>query len=275
MSSNVVIAADIHNLLRQVEQGKGIGFSFHPEANRLLPAGVGPYYAPALQVSEQRSPSQARIDRDSLSTTSGATTLSAVFDVPNSQSMRSDSTAPPRRGPVPRHHQRGLVPDFTASWLPCEFRRLSGCGQRFLFQDIERWIEHTIDEHLRRILPDYSICWFCDDVKFRAPSTRTEDRNEFFRRRMHHIADHFRAGKTAVDVRWDFHFLDHAHEHGLISNDVFRWAKGQSEVPLPRDMTFDKQQVGSELRTKSEDWRREAGMMDPYRPRRIRCATKE
>lgn len=199
----------------------------------------GAYYVPSIILSEPRASVQPPRQQDMASMTSAATSVSAVFDAFDSCSTYSASTAPPRRGPEPPQRQRAPVPDFVASWLPCEFRKLSGCEERFDREEMEAWIQHSIMVHLRGILPTFCICWFCDEARFQAATERPEDREVAYRRRMRHIASHFvREGKTAVDVRWDFHFLDHVHHHGLIPEDVFRWATRQGELPTPRDMTF-------------------------------------
>lgn len=164
--------------------------------------------------------------------------MSAIFDTVDSYSTYSASTAPPQRGPEPLQRQRAPVPDFAAPWFPCEFRKLSGCEERFGRDEVEAWIQHMAGMHLQGNLPTFCICWFCDGVVFQAVSERPEDLEMAYRTRMRHIASHFCHGKTAADVRWDFHFLDHVHSHGLITESVFQWATRQGELRMPRDMTF-------------------------------------
>ncbi|KAM4066899.1 hypothetical protein HRG_000911 [Hirsutella rhossiliensis] len=274
MSSNgVLVAAEIHDFLQQVERARGTGFPLHSfESSGPLAARPGAYYAPSLMLSESRASVQPQRQQDMVSMASAATPMSAIFDTFDSYSTYSASTAPPQRGPEPPQRQRATVPDFAASWLPCEFHKLSGCEERFILDEVEAWIQHMMVVHLQGILPTFCICWFCDHAKFQAVTERPEDREVAYQARMRHIASHFFwDGKTAADVRWDFHFLDHAHDYGLITESVFRWATRQGEVRMPRGMTFDDPRtVRPAGEEQSERRPRHARPRDATRPSHVR-----
>ncbi|PHH84398.1 hypothetical protein CDD83_2000 [Cordyceps sp. RAO-2017] len=231
MSSSIVNPSDIDDLLQQV--GRGRIAHGHFEMGGLT---IRPYYAASLILSETQQ--QRPRERDGLSLTSSATPASAIFDAADGQSLYSVSTAPPVRGPEPLHRQRAPVPDFAASWLPCEFRKLSSCPRNFAFDQVDVWIRHIVDEHLQGFLPSHCLCWFCDGVAFQAASGRNEDLETAYYRRMEHIALHFFGGQKAEGIRPDFHFLDHVHDHGLISEESFQREKRRSELRPPRGLNF-------------------------------------
>ncbi|KAF4811878.1 hypothetical protein CGCSCA5_v009502 [Colletotrichum siamense] len=54
--------------------------------------------------------------------------------------------------------------------LGCEFKPWTGCQRSFGLEEDEvgQWIRHAEDDHLRGDYPSRCICWFCDDVEFRA-----------------------------------------------------------------------------------------------------------
>ncbi|RDA92604.1 hypothetical protein CP533_0910 [Ophiocordyceps camponoti-saundersi (nom. inval.)] len=245
-----VVAAEIHDFLRKFESEKGSGLSY--QSVNYTPS----YYQASLLLSEP-GPSRS-VQAPSLA--SSATPRSFVFDSVDGQSVYSVSTIPPRQGSEPLHRQRLPVPDFSSTWLPCEFQKLSRCQERFAVEDVDAWIQHIVHDHLGGKLPAYCICWFCDRAEFRAGPDRAEN----YRRRMQHIASHIRnEGKTAAEVRWDFHFLDHLHHHGLVSERVFQWATQQSELPPPKGMILvDRNHVDGR--------RRHARPRDPTRPHHMR-----
>ncbi|KAF5124041.1 hypothetical protein E5D57_011963 [Metarhizium anisopliae] len=141
------------------------------------------------------------------------------------------TTHPPKYGPKPVGSQLSKVYEDSRILLPCEFREFSGCQKQFALRDKDLWIDHIIDEHLHRRYPRVSICWFCDKPVFRSGLDQKGDRLQSFRQRMDHIATHFKEGMTAADIRPDFHFLDHLHEHNLIDESTFRSAKKLGEFP--------------------------------------------
>ncbi|POR35695.1 Uncharacterized protein TPAR_04107 [Tolypocladium paradoxum] len=274
MASAGFDASDLITFLGQFEERRSGDFYQLTGQGGPFVAASGPYYAPEIVLSEPRAPSLPRTERDTTSLASSATPRSAMFDGFDSYSAYSTSTAPPRRGHEPPHRQRAAVPDAPVTWLPCEFRRLSGCGANFALDDVEPWIEHMIAQHLERNFPEKCICWFCDHADFRAASGLQEDKEKAYRRRMHHIAEHFRNGKTALDIRWDFHFLDHVHNQHLIEEHVFQWATRQSELRLPRGMTFANHPRAGRPRGEEfgERHRGHARRRDGSRPLRVRRA---
>lgn len=179
------LVADITNLLEEARQRRGSALFYHSPVE-------ASYYAPAILLSEPGASARPR-------TATSATSASAIFDTMDGQSSSSVSTAPPRRGPEPVHLEWAPIPDFSAAWLPCEFRRLSGCEARFGLDQVESWIEHIIVEHLRGLLPWRSICWFCDYAEFQAASGWPEDQHVAYWSRMYHIAGHFRDGMTGAE----------------------------------------------------------------------------
>ncbi|OAA44297.1 hypothetical protein NOR_04025 [Metarhizium rileyi] len=196
---------------------------------------TGLYYCQTLFIDEEKCPAEIRTERAPSLATS-ATGMSPAFDTFDSSSVYSSCTdPPPLYGPEAAGRQRPAMFDDIPSLLllPCEFEKFSGCSMTFSIDDENRWINHIINEHLHGCLPKFSICWFCDgrDAEFRCLTNQTEAQISCYRRRMYHIADHFRYGKTAADIRPDFHFLDHLHNHQLIDEAVFQWAKKQGEFP--------------------------------------------
>ncbi|KAM6483100.1 hypothetical protein HDV62DRAFT_343592 [Trichoderma sp. SZMC 28011] len=150
-----------------------------------------------------------------MSTTSGETRHSSIFDPVESSS--SVSSALPR--------QR----------LPCEFYWYGDCEETFDLRDIDAWVDHVAAHHLDMILPSKSCCWFCDEVVFHAqPETQQQCRLSYTDR-MHHIADHYRRGATLAGVRPDFDFLDHLHMNELISEGSFQRARNFHEAPQPKN----------------------------------------
>ncbi|KAI4859530.1 hypothetical protein F4820DRAFT_158937 [Hypoxylon rubiginosum] len=113
--------------------------------------------------------------------------------------------------------------------LPCEFVGIDNCDVAFNFDRTEEWIEHIITRHLHDRLPSKAVCWYCDDYHFDAKTTAQGDRRMNFQYRMEHIRGHIADGKTANDIRPDFHMLEHLHAHRLISdrryNDVRQWCE--------------------------------------------------
>ncbi|KND87785.1 hypothetical protein TOPH_07584 [Tolypocladium ophioglossoides CBS 100239] len=134
--------------------------------------------------------------------------------------------------PGPSIVQGPEASEIATSWLPCEFLQPSGCRMTFPLHDVEPWIEHMISQHLHDKFPSHGACWFCDHVEISMALGRQEDREKSYRRRMHHIAEHFRGGKTFVDNRWDFSFLIH-YDWALLQS-----ASQQSEVRPAQGTSF-------------------------------------
>lgn len=221
---------DIHRLLGQVEANRDGRQSLGPD-DQDWPRGFT--YASSLVIQEPQGVRLSRHER-SPSLATSATSMSQTFDTSDNYSEYSiATTAPPLYGPEPAGRQRPMVSDEVVRWLPCEFRQYSYCYANFSLEDVNLWIDHIIKDHLCGHLPMYSICWFCDgtEAHFRPMSGLTEDKMECFRQRMYHIAGHFMNGQTGVDIRPDFHFLDHIHDHGLIDEATFQRQTQRGELP--------------------------------------------
>ncbi|KAI1781159.1 hypothetical protein F4818DRAFT_436352 [Hypoxylon cercidicola] len=115
--------------------------------------------------------------------------------------------------------------------LPCEFVGYGSCDVVFNFDRTEDWIEHIITRHLHDKLPAKTVCWFCDDFPCDAKVTAQGDRRMNFQYRMEHIREHIADGKTANDMRPDYHMIEHLHAHRLITDRAYNQAKGYSEMP--------------------------------------------
>ncbi|RSL45535.1 hypothetical protein CEP53_010740 [Fusarium sp. AF-6] len=213
------LCADVNDFLGEFNAQKGMQLT-----RDVFPAVPSYHYPPSLMLSDQTTPisSPHSFNR---STRSNSTYMSSCF-----QTSTSISTAPPPHGPPPAHRQRPSLPP--TSLLVCEFVGFQACDALFDPDDEETWISHIIHQHLNNILPRVSLCWFCNDVpRFKAVSKSREDREVCFRERMRHIASHFRNGCSMDEIRPDFFFLDHVHQNGLISEDMFQYAKRFHEVP--------------------------------------------
>ncbi|KAI0843455.1 hypothetical protein F5Y06DRAFT_4401 [Hypoxylon sp. FL0890] len=116
--------------------------------------------------------------------------------------------------------------------LPCEFVGLGSCDVTFNYDETEAWIEHIITDHLQDRLPSKAVCWYCDTYLFDAKAPEVRDRRLNFHNRMEHIRDHIAEGKTAHDMRPDFHMLDHLRQHRLISEATFNQARRWHESLL-------------------------------------------
>lgn len=112
--------------------------------------------------------------------------------------------------------------------LPCEFYPYHDCSENFALEDVERWIQHIISEHLENSLPKKAACWFCDDI-FDYRQTGG-DRDANFRRRMLHICDHFAAGWSIQHMRVDHDMIDHLWKHKLIPEESYIYSHRYSEV---------------------------------------------
>ncbi|XXG97024.1 Serine/threonine protein kinase [Hypoxylon texense] len=124
-------------------------------------------------------------------------------------------------------------PPAGALILPCELVGLGSCDIAFNYDRAEEWIDHII-RHLRDKLPLKGACWFCDDFLFDAKATAQGDRHMNFQYRMEHIRGHIADGKTANDIRPDYHMIEHLHKNGVISETSYNQAKEWSEMPCKK-----------------------------------------
>ncbi|KYK58424.1 hypothetical protein DCS_05439 [Drechmeria coniospora] len=272
MSSSLV-PEEINRFLADVHRNRN-GTSRYRTSDTTVPfvAPPGQYYASEILLSETGSRGRGAGVRRPTSKGSSATEWTTVFDDTDGYSVYSASTAPLPYGPEPLHLRRPPVTDTIPSWLPCEFRRLSGCQENFGLDETDEWIEHITSDHLAGECPMYSICWFCDDARFASASAHAVDKVKAFRARMYHVANHFRNGMVAADIRPDFWYLDHLHLRGLIDERAFQLAAQQSEsVPQPRDVIFADQPVRTRARSEvyNETRSRHGHQRETYRRPRM------
>ncbi|KAI0513205.1 hypothetical protein F5B22DRAFT_279218 [Xylaria bambusicola] len=117
--------------------------------------------------------------------------------------------------------------------LPCEFVGYGRCDLIFALDDVENWIEHIINVHLRNKLPRKVFCWFCDEYTFDYKRAGG-DRRLNFEQRMWHIRDHFmNESRTVHNIRPDHYLNTHLHENSLIGDDQYNSVRRYSEVPQP------------------------------------------
>ncbi|KAF4976562.1 hypothetical protein FZEAL_6796 [Fusarium zealandicum] len=219
------ITADVNGFIYDFNARKGTQRTRH---SQIFSAVLPSHYPQSLMLSDRATALSTR--SINTSTNSRSTLMSSCFDRPRTQTASSIFTAPPLHGPAPQHRNRPVLP--SASPLVCEFIGFVGCNAIFDPEDEAGWIGHIAHHHLNNTFPMVCICWFCGNVPaFTAASNSQADREACYRRRMHHIAWHFRNGWSGSQMRPDFFFLDHVHENGLITEEVFQQAKRYHEVP--------------------------------------------
>lgn len=172
---------------------------------------------------------------------------STIFD--DHSEYRTASSAPPsrigdQRHPPPVHspplhsHMHGV--NTPERFLPCELFGF-GCSVRFPLYQVSDWIRHLETEHLRDTIPRNSVCWFCDSPgnnRFRPASDSHEDCRAAFRRRMRHVAEHFRNGVPQA-ARPDWYLLEHLRDIGEIRPDLFSQITEHIEAP-PGTLTINR-----------------------------------
>ncbi|KAF4451354.1 hypothetical protein F53441_5620 [Fusarium austroafricanum] len=187
-------------------------------ASDALPTMYPTYYAPSLMFSDRdtNSPPAQSIN---MSIASSSTYMSSCFDRPTPQTS-SVYTEPPSVA-FPQSQ-----PYVAPSPLVCEFIGFGECDE--VFSDEARWITHIAKDHLHYRFPSVCICWFCDR-KFKASSQA--DTEACYRKRMCHIAKHFRNGLSGMQMRPDFFLLDHLYKYGLVDGDMYHKAQAYHEAP--------------------------------------------
>ncbi|RKK78790.1 hypothetical protein BFJ69_g5265 [Fusarium oxysporum] len=211
------LANDINGFITQHNAMRG-----QRHTRDAIPAMIPSYYAPSLMLSEgdnNGTPTQSI----SMSTASSSTFMSSCFDRPTPQTS-SVYTEPPPATTVPQSQ-----PYVTPSLLTCEFLGFGDCDFVFDLNDESRWIAHIADFHLRNIFPTVCICWFCDRT-FRSSSHNQADAEACYRKRMHHIAKHFRNGLSGRQMRPDFFLLDHLYQNRLIDEEMYQRARAYHEA---------------------------------------------
>ncbi|KAI0137282.1 hypothetical protein BJ170DRAFT_51407 [Xylariales sp. AK1849] len=177
--------------------------------------------------------SRRRKDSSSSSNATRSTAPSSAADTAASSRgtdrATAPSTRPSTRAPIPREIA-GLItgqPGGQRAYiLPCEFVGYAHCNRLFDADDTDGWMQHILFDHLQGRLPSDCLCWFCDDIEFFAKDhgldndlrTNLENRMDHIRR--HIVFDHF----TVNQIRPDYHFLDHLHRCGLVTDEVYHQA---------------------------------------------------
>jgi hypothetical protein len=116
---------------------------------------------------------------------------------------------------------------------PCEFFGFSDCQEKFKATEFDGWFDHIAGDHLQYDLPQESVCWYCDDEIYRAPSRSHEDLMAFFRKRLLHIARHLRGELGPGQIRPDFWFVQHIRKLELIDDETVNLARSWHELPMP------------------------------------------
>lgn len=199
----------------------------------------GSWYAPVVYVDERVNPNYAASEHSCVTFGSSATAHSATFDEQPTHDCFVGSFDPPFIGGARAEYSQFPAADgHISTMLPCEFQGFTACPESFRLEDVGLWIDHMVKRHLGRCFPLLSQCWFCDEVEFRSPSKRTQDKEELYRQRMLHIHGHYVRSEAASGIRPDFFFLDHLHQNGLIEEEVFQRACQRGEFPrnhMPHD----------------------------------------
>ncbi|KAG7407461.1 hypothetical protein DER46DRAFT_373752 [Fusarium sp. MPI-SDFR-AT-0072] len=211
------LANDINGFISQHNAMRG-----QRHTRDAIPAMIPSYYAPSLMLSE-RDNNGTPTQSISMSTASSSTFMSSCFDRPTPQTS-SVYTEPPPVASLPQSQSY-----VTPSILTCEFLGFGDCDVVFDSNDESRWIAHIASCHLRNIFPTVCICWFCDR-EFRASSHNQADAETCYRKRMHHIAKHFRNGLSGRQMRPDFFLLDHLYHHRLINEEMYQRARAYHEA---------------------------------------------
>lgn len=212
------LANDINGFISQHNAMRG-----QRHTQNATPAMIPSYYAPSLMLSV-RDNNDTLTQSISTSTASSSTFMSSCFDRPTPQTS-SVYTEPSPVASLPEPQ-----PYVTPSFLTCEFLGFGDCDVVFGLNDESRWIAHIADFHLRNIFPTVCICWFCDRT-FRASSHNQADAETCYRKRMHHIAKHFRNnGLSGRQMRPDFFLLDHLYQNRLINEEMYQRARDYHEA---------------------------------------------
>ncbi|TGJ88418.1 hypothetical protein E0Z10_g360 [Xylaria hypoxylon] len=176
------------------------------------------------------------------------TDQSSVFDDDNNNGTLSyvlGGTSEPERGDSDNYSEENANEisghiNFPFPPLPrpsprlfCEFVGYHKCKRTFAPEDFRAWMEHIIMEHMEGKLPVEHLCWFCDDLVFRAkdPSDQGNIRANF-EQSLCHIRDHLvEDGLEVHNMRPDYSLNEHLRESGLISDPVFNRVLRFTELP--------------------------------------------
>lgn len=139
--------------------------------------------------------------------------LTAVVTIP---------TCPPSASSL----DQGTQPhnSFFDNKLPCDFVGWGGCNEVFDVRNLTGWLDHVERVHLGTNLPRKVMCWFCAR-QFDAASSNIPQLRDNFRRRIRHISNHIvNEKKGEDDIRPDWHYAEHLHKHGFISDQIYAQA---------------------------------------------------
>jgi hypothetical protein len=189
------------------------------------------------------APSKATTSEMTTSSRSRTNKSSAVFSSRRSrrpstvESESTERTEAPSRNEIPQqefgayhqtHQQGGNSTSFA-----CEFDKYTGCTATFRLDEIQLWIDHTV-QHFESVgLPMVCVCWYCDEwEEFNAVSQGLDERSNF-QNRMLHISGHLweNNGRDSRPRRPDHWIVDHLWKKRAISKDVFKRESGRHEMP--------------------------------------------
>ncbi|RYO86289.1 hypothetical protein DL764_009028 [Monosporascus ibericus] len=123
----------------------------------------------------------------------------------------------------------------TGPYLPCDFVGWSACNEKFDVDDLHGWVGHVEQYHLFDNFPRKVMCWFCSETFKVGKNASKDERRTNFWSRMQHIQTHIRRDRKGEDdIRVDFHYAEHLHSAGLISEEVYHLARTRRDViPYP------------------------------------------
>ncbi|OHE97637.1 hypothetical protein CORC01_07052 [Colletotrichum orchidophilum] len=196
-----------------------------------------PRYTPSVSsYASSSSASQAsRSSHGSQSHYTHSASAQPLYDDYRMPSVYSETPAPSEYSALSTF-QQGIMqlqhaPPPSRNMLYCEFQPWTGCQEQFRLDDVDSWIRHTEDNHLRGEYPAKCVCWFCDDHVYNV-GQRYADPGENFSQRMHHIAHHMLYdGYRFEQRRPDFSFVEHLHQTGKLTLQDFQQATSASEGP--------------------------------------------
>ncbi|KAK1481380.1 hypothetical protein CCUS01_04493 [Colletotrichum cuscutae] len=201
-----------------------------------------PRYTPSLS-SYASSSSASQVSGSSHGNQSHYTHLAGglmPYDEFRMPQTYSDTPAPSQYSAMSTFHQ-GIVQQEIAlppsnNMLYCEFQPWTGCREQFRLDDVDSWIRHTENIHLKGAYPAACVCWFCDDFDFKV-GQRCPDPGENWSQRMRHIAHHMLHDAYRFEQRRpDFSLLVHLNRYNMIPPQSFQQAINASEGPRTQNV---------------------------------------
>jgi hypothetical protein len=134
--------------------------------------------------------------------------------------------------------------------LPCILSDILRCSATFTGEEYQDWVKHSISHYRNSDPPTYARCIFCD---------KTFQSKDAWQRRMSHIADHFKRGKSIVASRPDFWVLKDMREKGDLSREQYNVCLSRSERPpfaSLRPLNWEPEEIIArrEAEAKRADW---------------------